>query len=68
MSWKTKTLPVVFGLIGVYRIQRRGEPRSFAFHLRTALLRTRRKYALSGCDGRSPQDGLRAAGASNPHR
>src|SRR6516162_2894480 len=44
------------------------EPRSFAFHLRAALLRTRRKYALSGCDGRSPQDELRATGASDPHR
>src|SRR4029077_15114922 len=55
-------------LVGVYRIERRGEPRSFAFHLRTALLRTRRKYALSGCDGRPPQDEFRAAGASDPHR
>jgi hypothetical protein len=31
-------------------------------------LRTRWKYALSGRDGRSAQDGLRAAGAANPHR
>jgi uncharacterized cupin superfamily protein len=31
-------------------------------------LRARRKYALSGHDGGAPQDELRAARASNPHR
>src|SRR5262249_55377621 len=58
-----------YALVGVcQRIARRGQPRSFAFHLRAALLRARRKYALSGRDGRAAQDELRAAGAADPHR
>src|SRR5262249_22276512 len=53
---------------GTHPVESRERPRPLAFHLRTALLRTRWKYALSGRDGRSAQDGLRAAGAANPHR
>src|SRR5215475_5436431 len=53
---------------GTHPVESRERPRPLAFHLRTALLRTRWKYALSGRDRRSAQDGLRAAGAANPHR
>src|SRR5262249_9507005 len=54
--------------VGVYRIEKRGQPRSIAFHLCKALLRTRRKHALSGRDGGAAQDELRAAGVSDQHR
>src|SRR6516225_1431366 len=71
MRWKTKTFAFVFALMalsGYQRVARREQPRSVAFHLRAALLRARRKYALSGGDDRAAQDELRAAGAADPHR
>src|SRR5262245_35408171 len=57
------------GFVGKCRpVTRRGLPGSFPFHLRTALLRPGRQYALSERDGRPGQDELRAAGASGPYR